>query len=58
MRDFRIPSRCKGDVQSSGILHGVVLYSLTAISGQPIGPVFKQENGTLRWDPQIVPKRR
>ena len=58
MRDFRLPSRREGDLRSSGMLHGVASYLFTEVSEQPISPIFKQETGPLRWDPQIVSKRR
>lgn len=52
VHDFRITPHCKWDTRSFGILHIVELYFLTAVSGHPIGPIFR--GPTVLF----VPKRR
>ena len=51
MRDFRLPSRCKWDMHTLGILRSVECYFLTDVSGQPISPIFKRQTWPLKMGP-------
>jgi hypothetical protein len=42
-RDSRLLLQCWLDLRSSGILRGVAWYLFTDVSGQRIGPVFKDQ---------------
>ena len=41
IRDFRLPSRCRCDLRSSGLLPSVEWYFRPDVSGQHMGPIFK-----------------
>jgi len=41
LHDFRLTSRYKLDLLSSGILRSVVWYFVTDVSRESIGPIFK-----------------
>lgn len=45
MCDFKLPSRCRWDLHTPGILHSVKWQFLTDVSEQPTGPIF---NGPLQ----------
>ena len=45
MRDFRFSSRCRWDLHSSGILRSLGWRFHTDVSEQPIGSVFKVQDG-------------
>jgi hypothetical protein len=53
--DFRLLLRCKLDLHSPGMLCSADEKSVTDVSGQPIGPIFKHQAvqkrmpGTLRY---------
>jgi hypothetical protein len=55
--DFRLLTRCRWRLCSSGILRGVEWWFYTDVSGQPIGPIFKGQVDFWRSDRYVVPKR-